>query len=314
MSNFFKGLKFLRAVDVLVILFTNFLSVLTLIFSFGSALSVSIIAVNIAAAFLIIAVARANASQQNKFIRAVYDWYPVPAIFFIFKEVYYTIQAISGRDWDSFFIVADRAVFGADPTVWLMKFASPVLTEVLQLSYTSYYFIMLAVGIELYVKNEREKYLAAVFTVVYGFVLSYFGYLSFPAVGPRFTLHDFNAINSELPGVWLTNSIRGLINMGESIPDGAANAIAVAQRDVFPSGHTQMTLITMYFAWKYRLKVRYAIHIFGTLLIISTVYLRYHYVVDLFGGMLFMFFTLWSAPRLLAYWSSIGNGKVRISP
>ncbi|MDI6767754.1 MAG: phosphatase PAP2 family protein, partial [Bacteroidota bacterium] len=77
---------------------------------------------------------------------------------------------------------------------------------------------------------------------------------------------------------------------------------ALAQRDVFPSGHTQMTILSMYFAQRYRLKVRYLIHIFGSLLIIATVYLRYHYVIDLVGGVLFMIFTIWSAPKLVRWW------------
>jgi membrane-associated phospholipid phosphatase len=161
---------------------------------------------------------------------------------------------------------------------------------------------MLAVGIELYLKKENRKFSFSIFTITYGFVLSYLGYLAFPAVGPRFTLHDFYAMNSDLPGLWLTNTLRDLINAGESITKGTANAIAVAQRDVFPSGHTEMTLISIYLASKYKLKSRHFIYFFGMLLILSTVYLRYHYVIDVLGGIVFMWLTLWSAPKLFCWW------------
>ena len=42
---------------------------------------------------------------------------------------------------------------------------------------------------------------------------------------------------------------------------------------------------------------------FGALLIVSTVYLRYHYVVDLAGGALFALATLLTAPWLAAAWA-----------
>ena len=42
-----------------------------------------------------------------------------------------------------------------------------------------------------------------------------------------------------------------------------------------------MTLVLMYLSAKYKVRVRYVIYITGTLLIIATVYERYHYVIDL---------------------------------
>lgn len=296
-SNF---VRILRPVDVLIIVFTHILSLTSIIFC--TRVSVPLIVINILVGISIVVVSRYHTSRRSNVVQKIYDWYPIPMIFFIFKEVHIIIQSLVRSDWDNSFIDIDRMIFGGDPTIWLSQYSTPLLTELLQISYASYYFIMLAVGTELYIKKEHQKFSFAVFAIVYGFVLSYIGYLLFPAVGPRFTLHDFYSMNIDLPGLWLTNTIRDLINAGESIPKGALNAISLAQRDVFPSGHTQMTLISMYFAYQYKLKCRYIIHIFGFLLIFSTVYLRYHYVIDLVGGILFMILTMWSAPKLIRWW------------
>jgi membrane-associated phospholipid phosphatase len=43
----------------------------------------------------------------------------------------------------------------------------------------------------------------------------------------------------------------------------------------------------MYLGAKSHAKSRFVIYVIGTLLIIATVYERYHYVVDLIGGALF---------------------------
>ncbi len=300
--NFIDSFRKLRAVDVVIIIFIHILSLISIVFLSGEQTRLLIVVVNLIVTAFIILLSRACQTSTGGIVSRLYDWYPVPMIFFIFKEVHIVIQSLARNNWDNAFIGIDRAIFGVDPTVWLAKFASPVLTEILQVAYASYYFIMLAVGFELYMKKENIKFSFSIFTIVYGFVLSYLGYLAFPAVGPRFTLHDFYAMDAELPGVWLTNSIRDFINAGESITKGTTNAIAVAQRDVFPSGHTQMTLISMFLAARYKLTSRHLIHFFGTLLTISTVYLRYHYVVDLFGGIIFTLFTLWSAPKLFIFW------------
>ena len=294
----------LRPSDVLIIGFGFLLSVFNLIFSGIIHDWPILILINVGVSISIIALAHLRQRSTNGFIRFVHDWYPVPMIFFSFKEMYVIIQSFDGRDFDSTLIAIDRWIFKTDPTVWIAQFSSPLLTEILQIAYASFYFLMLAVGYELYVRKNEKNFSFAMFTFLYGFYLSYIGYVAIPAVGPRFTLHNFDALNSELPGLYLTNTIRDFLNAGESIPKNVANQIAFAQRDVFPSGHTQMTLIAMYFASKFRLKSRSLIYLFGTLLIISTVYLRYHYVVDLLGGAVFMWFTIWSAPKLFAWWTT----------
>jgi membrane-associated phospholipid phosphatase len=38
------------------------------------------------------------------------------------------------------------------------------------------------------------------------------------------------------------------------------------------------------------------------LLIVSTIYLRYHYVVDLLAGAMLAWFTLWTGDKLEVWW------------
>jgi membrane-associated phospholipid phosphatase len=45
----------------------------------------------------------------------------------------------------------------------------------------------------------------------------------------------------------------------------------------------------------------------GISLIVATVYLRYHYVIDLIAGAAFMLFTIWSGRYIEQWW----KGKVR---
>jgi membrane-associated phospholipid phosphatase len=59
----------------------------------------------------------------------------------------------------------------------------------------------------------------------------------------------------------------------------------------------------MYVAFTYKTKIRWWLFTVGSLLIISTVYMRYHYVIDVLAGILFFFFTIWSGKRLNRWWN-----------
>ncbi len=298
-------LKHLRAVAALILIFLLALTFFFMVIGSPGGGGLNLLGVNLAIAAAIFTLSRAAASTGNRALGLVRDFYPVPMIFVAFKEVHVVIQSMDRVDCDAAFIAIDRWMFGADPTVWLAQFSHPALTELLQIAYTSYYFIMIALGVELYRRDPRGIFSFVIFTITYGFFLSYVGYILFPGVGPRFTLHDFGSLNNELPGLFLTNFLRDAINAGESIPPGAANPLALAQRDIFPSGHTQMTILTIYFSWKYAVRSKYVVTVLGTLLIVGTVYLRYHYVIDLAGGAAFLALTVLTAPRLIRYWEKV---------
>ena len=322
MGQLARLLRVLRPADALTITFALFLSIICLVIAPHFSPWFWIICINGLASAGVIILALITVGpmgppelnehpQGNTLLKIIYDWYPAPIMFLSFKEIYVILQGMGIPDRDNVLIAIDHWLLGAHPTVWLYQFATPVLTEILEIAYASFYVLMLATGFEPYLRRDYDRFHFVIFTFLYGFFLSYIGYLLVPGVGPRFTLHDFSALKDELPGVFCTDAIRDFLNAGESIPRNAANAIAIVQRDVFPSGHTEMTLIVIYLAAKFKLRSRYVLFVFGTLLIIATVYLRYHYVVDLIAGAAFMVFTVWTAPKLYAWW---GKRRTRIEP
>jgi membrane-associated phospholipid phosphatase len=140
------------------------------------------------------------------------------------------------------------------------------------------------------------------FCVIFGFFLAYLGYFIFPAIGPRFTLHDFYAINTELPGLFLTDGIREFVNLGASASSTHPQAAELIQRDVFPSAHTQVTLITVYLSLKLKAAARFFLVPAGGLLIFSTLYLRYHYLIDALGGAFFFIIAVTTGKKLYNAW------------
>ncbi len=294
----------LHSADVLIIGFLSLLSLINLSFASLIPRWWLMILINGSAAAAICLLGWARHATGSRILAVVHDWHVAPTVFFTFKELYFMIKPMhGGRDYDDVLIAADRWLFGVDPTHWLMQFSTPWLTEILQIAYTLFYVLFLMIGMELYRRDNKDLFHFFMFTCVYGFYLSYLGYFFLPAVGPRFTLHDFSALNRDLPGILLTPYLRWFVNFGGSVPMGVPNEVAIAgtQRDVFPSGHTMMTLVLIYLSMRFRIRLRWFIAVTGTLLILATVYERYHYVVDLLGGSAFMILCVLTAPLLYRY-------------
>jgi membrane-associated phospholipid phosphatase len=297
-----KFISYLASVDVVSILFLSFLILLNLIFCTRVSAWAEIIGVNLLVIVLVFLLAYLAETKKTKLFVGLHRFYNYPIVLFVFKEIYLMVRPIHTMDYDNLFISIDQWIFGVNPTQWMMQFAHPVLTEIFQVAYFSYYILFLMLGIELYRRYSIEEFDDGAFLVVYGFYLSYLGYFLLPAIGPRFTLHDFYAINKELPGLLFTPWMRDFINAGESISFNMTHAADFVQRDVFPSGHTQLTLIVVYVGHRYKLKTRWIMTLLATLLIIGTVYLRYHYVIDLLGGIVFFMVTIWSGKKIQMWW------------
>ena len=291
----------LTPADRISIFFLFFLSTVEALFLFRIPDALMLIAQNIVTVLLIVSSAGyidTKKERSNRAIRVFRDWYLVPLILVVYTQASSIAHPIHGRDYDATLIAIDRMIFGTDPTVWIAQFARPVITEILQIAYSSYYLFFIALFFELYRRSELGDFHRGAFLVVYGFYLSYIGYLLFPAVGPRFHLHDFFATDIELPGLLLTPYLREIINAGGGMPAGTTDPLMFVHRDAFPSGHTQLTLVAMYIAFTTGTKIRWWLFVVGSLLIISTIYMRYHYVVDLMAGLCFFVFTIWSGKLL----------------
>ena len=307
LKNYFLNLY---AIDLLMISFATLLTFINLVFLNRVEYWAIHIFANSVFTIFILFIAYRDTISKNNFLKYFHYWYILPAIFMSFKEIYFMVKPIAGVDFDQYLIAIDKFIFGVNPTQFLYQFATPIVTEILQLAYASFFIMPLVLLLELQIKKQLLNFKFVAFALVLGFILSYIGYFIVPAIGPRFTLHNFEMTNTELPGLWLTNFLREFINAGEAIPKGTPNPIEVVQRDVFPSGHTQMTLVTMYLAYKLKANFRHLIYPVGTLLIFATVYLRYHYVVDLIGGFLFMILTMYLAKILFNWWGKIKNEEL----
>lgn len=224
-------------------------------------------------------------SQWGEFLNA---FSPILYVILIYESLGDLIQYLRS-DIDAILIQMDRMIFGTHPTLWTERWIVPWLTDLMSLFYVSYYFLPVIFVVLLYLKKRRIEFNESIFILTFGYYLSFIGYILFPAIGPRFTLVHLQSV--PLEGSFLTDFVRDTLNYLEH-----------NKRDCMPSGHTQIALMVLYLAYRYERVLFYIYLPIICGLILSTVYLRYHYVVDLFAGILTALGCLLVAPRIYAYW------------
>lgn len=223
-----------------------------------------------AAALGVIMFLAARAERLPRWVRFVLDFYPAAFIPILYETLGPVIAAARGHARDEILIAADRALFGRDVTVYLERFARPALTNFFYLSYTSYYFIALALGVVLYLRSRRDL-ARLIFTLTLCYYVSYAGYFLLPALGPRFALAQSHTVTLE------TTALSAAIAR-------TLNELEHTKFDVFPSGHTMIAVTVLLVAFRRARDVFWALLPIATCLVLSTVYCRYHYAVDVIAG------------------------------
>jgi membrane-associated phospholipid phosphatase len=259
-----------RPADAVTIIFLLFLILLTMIFYRhipDATFLISLYSVFIIAQIIII-----RFKDSSRFMGIFYDLiFPVLCVLVIFDSLGLIVHYVNPEDIDPVLISLDYLIFNNHPTVMLERIMNPLLTDVLQLSYTTYYFIPISFGILILRNNERKEFERVLFLILLCFYLSYLGYILFPALGPRFTINHLQS--TELQGLIIAEPIQRLLNQIEGI-----------KRDAFPSGHTAIAVLVLYLAYKFKKRFFFILLPVVTALVFSTVYCRYHYVVDVFAG------------------------------
>lgn len=181
--------------------------------------------------------------------------------------------------------------FGKNPNVLLDSIAWPPLTELLQIVYAFYYAIPFIMVWALVAEKKPGATSRGFLTVLLCLYLSYVGYFLVPATGPninRLGLYPAH-FGDSMPGLWFAESLRASTLKAEWI-----------KHDCWPSGHTALALTCLLTARREKSRAFGILLVPVALLIFSTMYLRYHYVIDVVCGFLLAYLALWLGPKLHA--------------
>ncbi len=278
MGRLIRLIRNLRPADLVNIIFIFFLIILTI--TFNKVLPKAPFLLSLYTALIFSQVILIKIKGKRKSLHFFYDLiFPVICVLLIFDSLEFIVHNINPNDIDPILIQIDYMIFNGHPTLMLEKIMHPLLTDFMQLAYSTYYFIPIIFGIILLKTNKREEFNKSLFLILLCFYLSYIGYLLFPALGPRFALKELHS--TALKGFLIAEPIHNLLNQLEGI-----------KRDAFPSGHTAVTLLILYLAYNFNRIYFWICFPIVLSLLFSTVYCRYHYFVDVVAGIILTIFTI----------------------
>lgn len=183
-----------------------------------------------------------------------------------YTAVEWIVPALGRAPLDAELLAIDRALFGETPAARFSH--TPGLTDLLSGCYLSYHLYLH--GALLWAVWRIEDAARLVRPLFLAFALGMAGYLVVPATGPAIAFPALFA--TPIEGGWMTLTNQAFIARGTSL------------YDVFPSLHVLMTLVLLTHDWRF-MRRRFAVMILPAIgLTVSTLYLRYHYAVDLLAG------------------------------
>jgi hypothetical protein len=195
--------------------------------------------------------------------------------FFMMPSV---VAALDVPHADALLVKWDSAMLGQNINLAIQGWEPPLFTDVLMLAYVFFFYYLIA-GPAYYCIGDLPRFrqcFAGLF-VVYAF--GFIGYTFLPAGGP----HRFLEFDQPLTGSWITR-------VAKPILDYASNGV-----DAFPSIHVAVSMYLLAFdQWYYRRRF-WLVLIPCVALWVSTVYLRYHYCIDVIAGVAIAAIGLWVA-------------------
>ncbi len=183
----------------------------------------------------------------------------------------------------------DTALFlGRNPNVLLDRLAWPPLTELLQIDYALYYFVPVMLLGSFVLRRDWDGLGLGLFLAILCLYGSYFGYFLVPATGPNLNVLGLYPAHFSEPmeGLWLAKPLRAALLEAEAI-----------KHDCWPSGHAALTLTCLVIARRTHRPTYRILFVPVALLVFSTMYLRYHYVIDVIGGVALAWAVLRFGPR-----------------
>ncbi len=198
-------------------------------------------------------------------------WYPLGLSGFFFEEIHSIVHIIFRGWFDVGLIKFDYAMFGAHPTVWFEQHISYWLTETMNFFYFMYWPLIPALALLLWLRNQKQ-FTEFVFALCLSYSLCYLVFIFFPVEGPYHTLRQLQTVH-EMPG-WIFTHLVELVEKHGRIHGGA-----------FPSAHVAGSFVATIAAYRFSRKLGHVVLILALGVCVSAVYGRYHYAVDIWGGM-----------------------------
>jgi membrane-associated phospholipid phosphatase len=228
-------------------------------------------------------------------LEILHAFLPVPILAWLVNVVGPIVKHANSTRWDATLAGIDGRFLAPVAVAWKAAAGRPDwLVDAASLAYASHYLVPVAIGAFLWLKRRRADFDRFVFSIAGAFVVLYAMYFLAPASGPRV---PEALVQAEVGGGTVAAALRTFLRVCER-----------TDLDAFPSGHTAITLVVLAESWTLLPRIRVPLTILAVAVVFSTVYLSFHYVTDVLGGMTLAAILVAALPWIRAHAGPISRG------
>lgn len=227
----------------------------------------------------------------GKLVQLFRDWFP----FFLLSAFYYSlftnfILRVNPHTADAHLAAIDAWLLGDQAAILLQPWVRPWLTDLLNTIYVSYLLYFPGIAFYLYVTGRHHTFRRVMLGLLLLMGMGVVSYILVPAIGPGKFFYD-----------------RFTVPLWERPSDPMAMLIDRYRvvHDCFPSLHVGIPLLLCLYAWEARARgIATLATCYVLLMAAATIYLRYHYVIDVLAVPPYVVAAWRLADMLLAKWES----------
>lgn len=196
--------------------------------------------------------------------------FPLVMLAYLYAETDLLNNFLFSENLDPFFSHLEESVFGFQPSlVFAELIPSEIFAEIMYFGYFSYYLMLVIVPVYIYRKDGEDKANRVMFIMIHSFFVFYLFFILVPVAGPQFYFTDWPSLPD---GFLFGNLMRWIQELGEA-PTAA-----------FPSSHVSICIMLIMLSHRYAKEILKFIIPVAFLLVLSTVYIRAHYLIDVLAA------------------------------
>lgn len=228
------------------------------------------------------------------------------------------------KNVDLLLLKIDKAMFGVQPTIRLQEYLHPFAVDYFMAAYTVFFLYPFFYLIYLLQKNRLDVFYRVITAQVVSLIISLSCYIVLPAMGPRFVFDpDYPKLANHIPE--FTKPLRGiqfdfLLNLTGresfyALQYDMWNTLERIKTDCMPSMHVCLFLVCLVYVFKYRdmfkwKKSAIAFSVGGGIsMVFSTVYLRYHWIIDIIAGFVLALIVYYVTEFIYQRWQMLLHRK-----
>jgi membrane-associated phospholipid phosphatase len=265
--------------DHLTIAYCWIIIILTLNFARPIGDYYTLLAYHMGAIILILILAQFGRSRTSRITIFFRLFYPLLLMTFFYRFSGDLVNIVVNHVFDSQVTGMEKSIIGVNLTLWLDNHLNTFMTELMSAAYFSYYLMIPGLAFVLFFDRRDREIKLFVTATCATFFISYLMFILYPVIGPRF--HFAELYQNDLTGPFFRKTVNYII-------DNAA-----FRGGAMPSSHVAEAFVVMVFAIRsYRRKAYFMIPVVIGLAL-GTVYGRFHYLTDVFAGILIGIIGVW---------------------